>query len=255
MRVLDRLIGAFPARLPGQGLDGATLFVGTSREPIPVLVTVRPSAQRMILRIDRRSGGARLTLPRGVGRVRAERFLATYSGWLCTKLAALPRHIPFEDGASLPLRGQMCRIEHRAPFRGETRIETGENELLLIVHGDKAHLSGRVSRFLRALALADITAAVGRRAGEMGVDFGRISVKDTQSRWGSCSARGDLSFSWRLILAPPFVLDYLAVHELAHRLEMNHSPRYWRHVRRICPEFETAEAWLKRNGPALHHYG
>ncbi len=75
------------------------------------------------------------------------------------------------------------------------------------------------------------------------------------SRWGSCSSRGDLAYSWRLILAPAFVLDYLAAHEVAHRLEMNHSTRYWRNVRTLVPDFRVAEDWLNRHGPALHHYG
>lgn len=236
-------------------LDGTTLFVPGDAAPIPVVVTVRPQARRMLLRIDRRTGGASLTLPRGIGRVRAERFLETYAGWLRAKINALPARIMFEDGSLIPIRGVPHRIVHRLPFRGETRLVEEGGENLLIVHGDPAHIASRVMRFLRALALEDLERASRLRAGQLNVTLGKITIKDTRSRWGSCAARGDLSFSWRLILAPPFVLDYLAAHEVAHRLEMNHSMRYWRHVRFLCPDFESAERWLKQHGPSLHHYG
>ena len=253
-RLPRRGVEAKPAS-PRPGLDGTVLFVPGDNSPIPVTVTMRPNAHRMVLRIDRRTGGASLTVPRGIGRVRAERFLEAYRGWLAERLKALPAQIAFIPDAIIPIRGEPYRIVHRVPFRGETRLCRENDEHLLVVHGDIAQVPARVGRFLRELARDDLARAVARRAQEFGVSVGRISVKDTRSRWGSCSARGDLAFSWRLILAPSFVLDYLAVHELAHRLEMNHSTRYWRHVQAICPEFELAEVWLKRHGPALHHYG
>ena len=92
-------------------------------------------------------------------------------------------------------------------------------------------------------------------AGMLGVEIRRIGVRDQSSRWGSCNTDGVLSFSWRLILAPPFVLDYLAAHEVAHRLEMNHGPHFWRHVERVYPDRRTAEAWLRAHGAGLHRFG
>lgn len=252
--VLDRLTGRTPApRRPP--LDGATIEVPHGGASIPVTVTVRPNARRMILRIDRRSGAAALTVPRGTGRATAERFLANYSGWLDQRLRARPARIAFAPGAMIPVRGIPHRIEHRLPFRGETRLGSEAGENLLLVHGSAEQVAARVQRFLRGEASADLALAVTRRARDLGVNHGRISVKDTTSRWGSCSTAGDLSFSWRLILAPPEILDYLVVHELAHRLEMNHSVRYWRHVKRVLPDYGEAEAWLNRHGPGLHHYG
>ena len=230
-------------------------FIEHDGRNIPVAVHVRENARRMILKIDRRTGEPALTLPRGIGKVRAERFLVDHIGWLKARLAARPARIAFAVDAILPIRGVPCRIVHRAPFRGETRIIEEEGQRLLVVHGDVVHLPGRVERFLKAEALSDLSEAVRRHAAALNVTFGRISIKDTTSRWGSCSARGDLSFSWRLILAPDFVLDYLAAHEIAHRLEMNHSVRYWRNVARIFPEFRKAELWLNRNGASLHLYG
>jgi len=209
----------------------------------------------MILRLDRRSGLPVLSLPRGVGRVRAERFVLDHLGWLEARLRATPSRIAFENGASIPLFGEACRIEHRAPFRGTTRLVVENGERLLLVHGDIAQIEGRVERFLKAEALRLLTEASGRHASALGVTHGRISIKDTRSRWGSCSARGALSYSWRMVLAPPLVLDYLAAHEIAHRKEMNHSLRYWRHVATIFPHFKEAEHWLKREGAGLHRYG
>jgi predicted metal-dependent hydrolase len=112
-----------------------------------------------------------------------------------------------------------------------------------------------VGDFLRREAHRDLADASHRAAATLGVTVKRISVRDQTSRWGSCSTTGVLSYSWRLILAPPFVLEYLAVHEVAHLVEMNHSPRFWRLVGRMCPDADRAKAWLDQNGADLHRYG
>lgn len=231
------------------------LVVRCAGEEVRVTIVQRASARRMILRLDRRSGAPTLSLPRGVARAKAERFVLEHLGWLEARLKATPSRIPFEAGAVIPLFGAPCRIVHRAPLRGLTRLVEEEGERRLIVHGEPSHLGKRVERFLKAEALRLLNEACTRHAAALGVTFGRISIKDTRSRWGSCSARGDLAFSWRMVLAPPLVLDYLAAHEIAHRREMNHSMRYWRHVASIFPRFREAEAWLKREGASLHRYG
>lgn len=231
------------------------LVVECAGAQVPVALQVRPNARRMILRLDRVTGTPTLTLPRGVGRVHAERFLSEHAGWLQIRLAARPAPVAFQPGNIIPVRGEPHLIHHHAVFRGATRIEAGPDGPVLVVHGDQAHVAGRVERFLRAEAGFDLSAAARRHAAAAGVTLGRITIKDTKSRWGSCSARGDLAFSWRLIFAPPFVLDYLAAHEVAHRLEMNHSTRYWRHVAQLFPRFREAEAWLNRNGSGLHLIG
>lgn len=231
------------------------LLVECAGTPVPVALQVRPNARRMILRLDRITGTPTLTLPRGIGRAHAERFLSDHAGWLETRLAARPAPVAFMPGSVIPVRGEPHLICHHATFRGVTRIEASAEGPMLIVHGDPVHVAGRVERFLRAEATLDLTTAARRHAAAAGVTLGRITIKDTRSRWGSCSAGGDLAFSWRLILAPPFVLDYLAAHEVAHRLEMNHSTRYWRHVAQLFPRFREAEAWLNRNGSGLHLIG
>ena len=109
--------------------------------------------------------------------------------------------------------------------------------------------------FLKREAKRDLEAASRRAAAALGVTVKRVSVRDQSSRWGSCSTTGVLSYSWRLILAPPFVLDYLAAHEVAHLVEMNHSRAFWRVVERICPDVARAKAWLDAHGAELHRYG
>ncbi|MGL5448152.1 MAG: M48 family metallopeptidase, partial [Rhabdaerophilum sp.] len=245
-RLVDFLLPASlrAPKLPAPG----PIIVETRQGKQEIAVVVRPAARRMILRIDRRHGGATLTLPRGVARYRAEAFVLSQLGWLEQKLAALPERVLFRDGTIIPFRGAPCRIVHSKPSRGETRIVQGEDGPLLCVNGTLEALPGRVLRFLKTQAQADLAAASLVYAGKLNVKIGRVTIKDTVSRWGSCSARGDLAFSWRLIFAPPFVLDYLAAHEVAHRLEMNHSVRYWRHVRAVYPDFRAAEEWLNRQG-------
>lgn len=230
------------------------LVVDCAGRRVTVELVPRPTARRLILKLDRRSGAPVLTLPRGVSRLKAATFLNEHLGWLEARLKAAPEKVAFADGAVFPLFGAPCRITHRAPFRGETRLVEENGQRLLVVHGNPEQVNARVQRFLKAEALARLSAASARHASALGVSIGRVTLRDTRSRWGSCSARGDLSFSWRLVMAPPHVLDYLAAHEVCHRKEMNHSARYWRHVGSLFPRFREAEHWLKREGASLHHY-
>ncbi|HEV7356617.1 MAG TPA: SprT family zinc-dependent metalloprotease, partial [Steroidobacteraceae bacterium] len=131
--------------------------------------------------------------------------------------------------------------------------ETGEH--LLCVAGAEPHVPRQVRDYLKREAKADLEIASKHAAAALGVALKRVSIRDQSSRWGSCSTTGVLSYSWRLILAPPFVLEYLAAHEVAHLLEMNHSRRFWRLVDRICPQMGRAKAWLDAYGPDLHRYG
>ena len=155
----------------------------------------------------------------------------------------------------VPLRGVEHRIFHRPDTRGTVWPETIGDRPHLCVAGAEVHLARRLTDYLRREARRDIEPAVGRHAGRLGVRPAAIRLKDTKSRWGSCTAAGELSFSWRVVLAPPFVLDYLVAHEVAHLKEMNHSARFWRAVRETCPDMDRGRLWLKRHGAALHAYG
>jgi len=140
-------------------------------------------------------------------------------------------------------------------MRGTVWVETGDAVALLCVAGNTEHLARRVRDFLKREAKRDLEAASRRYAALLGVGVKRIAVRDQSSRWGSCTAGGVLSYSWRLILAPPYVLDYLAAHEVAHLVEMNHSRKFWRVIDGMCPEWRRAKGWLNAQGAALHRYG
>ena len=157
---------------------------------------------------------------------------------------------------TMPLRGVDHRIVHRPAARGTVWIEAESADVrLLCVAGAAPHVSRRVRDYLKREAKRDLEAASKQAALALGVTLKRVSIRDQSSRWGSCSTTGVLSYSWRLILAPGFVLDYLAAHEAAHLVEMNHSCAFWRQVERICPEFKKAKAWLDAHGADLHRYG
>jgi predicted metal-dependent hydrolase len=134
----------------------------------------------------------------------------------------------------------------------ETR-DSGER--ILCVAGEPAHIERRVLDYLKREVRNDLQKAAQSYAQALGVKVKRLSIRDQSSRWGSCTSAGSLSFSWRLILAPPYVLDYLAAHEVAHLVEMNHSARFWRVVARACSHVERAKTWLDTHGNDLHRYG
>jgi predicted metal-dependent hydrolase len=220
----------------------------------PVQLRRHRQARRYTLRIQAATRTVVLTMPlRGTLR-EARAFAERNGGWIAARLKRLPQAIPIADGLELPLRGIPHRIVHRAA-RGTVWIEAGHDMPLLCVAGDPAHLARRVRDYLKREAKRDLEAASRRYAALLAVTARRIAVRDQASRWGSCTAAGVLSYSWRLILAPPYVLDYLAAHEVAHLVEMNHSRRFWRVVAGICPDWQRAKGWLTAHGNALHRYG
>jgi predicted metal-dependent hydrolase len=186
----------------------------------------------------------------------AKDFAQRHGGWIAARLGRLPKAAPFQAGVSVPLRGVAHRIVHRAGSRGTVWTETRDSgEKILCVAGGVEYVDRRIHDFLKREARRDLQKAADRYAAELGVKVKRLSIRDQSSRWGSCTSAGSLSFSWRLILAPPFVLDYLAAHEVAHLKEMNHSHRFWALTHKLCPRTEEAEAWLKRHGASLHGFG
>lgn len=213
-------------------------------------------ARRYTLRIQAATREAVLTLPpRGTVK-EAKAFAHKHGAWIASRLGKLPKAVPFAHGMTVPVRGVAHRIVHRRGARGTVWMETdASGKPLLCVAGDAPHVARRIGDFLKREARRDLEAASRRYAAKLGVPVKRITVRDQVSRWGSCSTTGALSYSWRLIFAPPFVLDYLAAHEVAHLVEMNHSPRFWRLVERLYPGIERAKAWLDGHGADLHRYG
>jgi len=221
----------------------------------PVQLRRHAQARRYTLRVHATDRTVVLTMPVRGSVKEARAFAERNGGWIAARLKRLPQPIPFADGLELPLRGVPHRIAHRAGARGTVWVEAGDTMPLLCVAGEPAHLARRVRDFLKREAKRDLEAASRRYAALLGVAVKRVSVRDQSSRWGSCTAAGVLSYSWRLILTPPHVLDYLAAHEVAHLVEMNHSRKFWRVVAGICPDWQRAKGWLNAHGAALHRYG
>jgi predicted metal-dependent hydrolase len=171
--------------------------------------------------------------------------------WIARRMAARPARVPFADGALVPLRGIDHCIRHCPHGDFGILAEVG----LIRIGGGAQSMAARLEAWLRHQARVDLTAQAAAFADRLEQPFGRISVRDTRSRWGSCAANGNLSFCWRLILAPPAVLAYVVAHELAHLVERNHGPLFWAQVASIAGDVADARAWLKRHGPGLHRYG
>jgi predicted metal-dependent hydrolase len=231
-----------------------TVFSGERR--FDLAVVRHPRARRYTIRVRGANRDVVLTMPARGNLADAHNFAQKNVAWIASKLAKLPDIVPFADGEVIPLRGVPHRITHRPNARGTVWIEHDESgSAYLCVTGDAAHISRRIADFLKREAKWVLTEASRVYAAKLGVTIGKITLRDSSSRWGSCSETGSLSYSWRLILAPDFVLQYLAAHEIAHRIELNHSDRFWRLLDSISPDRRRAEAWLDTHGNNLHRYG
>jgi predicted metal-dependent hydrolase len=225
----------------------------------PVEVRRHPTARRLTLRVSHSARSVVLTIPRNIDAREADRFLAKSIEWVRERLEGVPEPVPFAHGASIPLRGEMVRVEAAGRRPGKPVVEvvgatTGDSPKVLVT-GAAEHLPRRLRDWLIAEAKRDLDESVGTHAARLGLKPRRITLRDQKSRWGSCSSDGQLSFSWRLVLAPPLVLDYVAAHEVAHLAEMNHGPRFWALVKKTMPRLDEAKVWLRINGMDLYRYG
>ena len=247
-------------------------FARRAAEPIPdsfeiatgtgvVSVDLRrhPRARNYTLRVAGPAKAPVLTMPKRGTLHEARRFLDRHVDWLQRQMEKLPAPTVIADGALIPLRGVMHVIRHEPGSRGIVAIATDPAGPALIVPtpgmGDPGQLRRRVVEFLKREAKRDLEWAVIRHTLAAGVRAKAVRLRDQTSRWGSCSADGHLSFSWRLVMAPPAVLDYLAAHEVAHLRELNHSYRFWQICKALAPQSDAARDWLQQNGPALHAIG
>jgi predicted metal-dependent hydrolase len=247
------MLSLFERKAPAPSV--AEIVVSHGGEVYRVALKRVATSRRYTLRLRAASRDVLLTMP-ARGTLRAAReFAERHAAWIGARLARLPKPVAFAPGATAPLRGHDHLIVHRPGARGVVWVEIGADGPLICVAGDAPHVPRRVEDFLKREARRDLEAAVARHATKLNVKPRRISLRDTSSRWGSCSTTGALNFSWRLIFAPPFVLDYLAAHEVAHIVHMNHSPIFWKLTQRLFPETERAEAWLRAHGAALHRFG
>ncbi len=218
---------------------------------LEVKVRLNPRARRMIVKVNPATGEISVTAPSRRGVAHALDFARGETAWISGQLAKALGPLTLEPGARLPLRGEPHEI--RAAARGPAPVWC--NDGIIWVRGHQAHVARRVLDFLKREARATFETRALHHAASLGVAPSRITVRDTASRWGSCSSTRSLSFSWRLILAPDFVLDYVVAHEIAHLKEMNHSPRFWAYVRAMVPDLDTPQDWLKTHGRELQRYG
>jgi len=235
-----------------------SIDVPVDGENVSVAVRRSARARRYTLKIAQATGEPVLVIPAQGNLNRGIAFAQSQAGWLRERLKRIPGRVPFAEGHEIPLRGVPHVLRHTGTLRGAVRIGDPQRPEALPeirVAGDPAHMPRRLVDWLKAEARRDLEPAVMAHAEKLEVRPKRIAIRDQTTRWGSCSTTGTLSFSWRLVLAPPVVLDYLAAHEVTHLVEMNHSRRFWRMLEEIAPHTGEAEAWLKRHGTSLFRYG
>jgi predicted metal-dependent hydrolase len=218
---------------------------------IPMVLVRNPRARRYVLRL-REDGSARVTIPRGGSAAEARRFAERSKGWLERELHRLctrpTRPKEWLIGTEILFRGESVKIE--AGVNGERgRIRLGND--VFKVTDPAADLRPAIELHLWRLAAKELPPRVLEFAALHESPVRRVTVRNQRSRWGSCSRRGTISLNWRLIQAPPFVRDYIVLHELSHLKEMNHSARFWREVERVCPDYEAAERWLTQHSALL----
>jgi len=238
--------------LPKAAPQPEQLTIAHAGDTLPVTFVRNARARRASLRVDPANRRIVLTAPLRMARGTAVGFAEAQAGWIAARLDRLPERRPFVDGAELPLFGVPHRVRHHAGARGTVWREDGE----IHVAGRPEHLPRRLKDWLTAELRERLVPLVHAKAARAERSVRRITVRDTRSRWGSCGPDAALSFSWRLVFAPPEVLDYLAAHEAAHLVHMNHGPRFWALARTLCDgPIEGPQAWLKRNGETLLQYG
>lgn len=219
---------------------------------MPLTIRQNDRATRITLRIEPGGRGLKMTIPKGLAQREVNAFLDRHQGWLLTKLAKFSSETRVQQGGEILLRGIRHRIEHTGSLRGLTEVLVVDGKSVLRVSGMPEHAGRRIATFLKKEARADLERLVAVHADAIRAKVASISMKDTRSRWGSCSSEGNLSFSWRIVMAPPMVIDYLAAHEVAHLREMNHGPRFWALCKKLCPQMDEAKIWLRRHGSQLH---
>jgi predicted metal-dependent hydrolase len=221
------------------------------RGPTQVQWRHSPRARRVSLRIDPGSSSVVVTLPDRIGRAEGMAMLTDHAGWITSHLAALPAALAFVDGAMVPVAGELHRIRHIPVGQGPARLEPGE----IHVPGDPAFLARQVTDLLWLEAQRRLAAMVAAKCAIAGLSARRVTVKDTRTRWGSCTPDGTLMFCWRLVMAPALVQDYAVAHEVAHLRHMNHGPRFWALVRELTLHQEEAVGWLRLDGAGLLRAG
>jgi predicted metal-dependent hydrolase len=219
---------------------------------VEVTLRLNPRARRLIVKVHPSTGEIFVVAPSQRAFDRALDFAQGEAPWIARQLARVPKPIALVPGARIPFRGREHAIV-LSPGRGPAMHDSEAG--VIRVGGSAEHIPRRLADFLKREARKLLEARTREYAARIEAGVRRVAVRDTASRWGSCSTSRNISYCWRLILAPDFVLDYVVAHEVAHLREMNHSPRFWRVVKSLVADIESPQAWLRKNGTALHRYG
>ncbi len=220
-------------------------------EAVPVTIRINPRARRHLIKIEPSNRSVIVVTPYKSTVESALEFAALHKDWIAKEVAAVPKGKPFKPGCTIPLLGEPHRIVHRPHARRGVWVEDGQ----INVSGALAHVERRVEDFLKVRAREELTTCAYEYARRARVKIARLCVRDTITRWGSCSCSGTLSFSWRLVLAPYWVLDYVTAHEVAHLRHLDHSDRFWAVVDKLVSCADEGEDWLEESGALLYAYG
>lgn len=218
---------------------------------VTVAVAVKVSRRARSFRLSLPAAGPLLTLPENARWADAEAFLHRHRHWLAARLPRAAQAQRLEAGAVIPLRGVPHHVVATGALRGRVEVADTPEGRVIRVPGDRQHQPRRLYDWLKAQALAELSMQSAFHADRLGVSVKQVRLRSQSSRWGSCSSNGNINYNWRLILAPPHVLDYVAAHEVAHLIEMNHSAAFWATVSRTLPDMEHGKAWLKAHGREL----
>ena len=223
---------------------------------VPVKVRLNPRARRLIVKVHPSTGEVAVIAPSERSVHKALDFARQEGDWIADHLSRVPRPVYLEPGDTVLFKGSLYVLRLSPDSRGTVWVDNEATRPTIRVSGRREHAPRRVEDWLKKQARTQILRRVNALTTDLGVKAGRITVRDAASRWGSCSTTGAISLSWRLIMAPNYVLNYVVAHEIAHLKEMNHGTRFWRLVDRLVGEDEAtaAQAWLRENGTELHRY-
>lgn len=223
---------------------------------VPLTLRVNRRARRLIVRVMHQSGEVVVVAPSKASLSEALGFAEAQRAWIAARLREVPPPVPFQPGGIVPFGGAAHAISHRPRARSGVFLD---NDLidgqLICVSGEIAHLPRRIEDFLKREARGLMVSRTVAHCKALGLKVPRIILRDPATRWGSCSEASGISYSWRLVMAPSAVADYVAAHEVAHLVHMDHSRSFWRLLSTLVPDMRVAINWLSNEGRTLHRYG
>jgi hypothetical protein len=226
-------------------------FISVSDKTIPLIIRENTLARRLTLRWNPETAEAIVTVPLRHSRYQIAEFVEKSKNWLEKQMMKSYTKLPYCDGMILPILGKSYELRHKPSKICRTWWEVDH----VLIHAPIEKFSLYVQKSLHQVASQFLTQRTQGYAAQLNKDVNRITLRDTRSRWGSCSGRGNISYSWRLVFAPEQVADYVCVHEVAHLVEMNHSSQFWKIVANFCPDYKHHRLWLRKNGKDLFMFG